>query len=758
MTQLQIHLAYFLLIMTISLFEIKAQKSSEMLDLDRIFLTKDFKTISLGPVKWMGDAYTRLETAEEIENAKDIVRYDAESGKREVLVSAKRLIPQGQEEALSISDYSWSKDGNKLLVFTNTRRVWRIHTRGDYWVLNLKSGNLQQLGKDMPKATLMFAKFSPDGESVAYVSRQNIYVEALRTGKITALTTDGTDRFINGTFDWAYEEEFRCRDGFRWSPDGKHIAFWQIDARDIKNFYMINNTDSIYSEPIPLEYPKVGETPSACRVGVISSSGGGIKWMNVPGDNRQHYIPRMEWANNSDELIIQQLNRKQNTNKVMLCDIQSGETKLVTTDRDETWVAVVNDWQWLDGGKAFMWVSESDGWRHAFRISRDGQKQTLITVGDYDAVEILEIDEENGYLYFIASPDNPAQRFLYRIQMNGKGEAERMTPASFGGTHAYNISPSAKYAIHTYSDANTPPKTDFISLPDHKVLRTLVDQKEAIKSVEALKRSPVEFFRVKTEDGIDIDGYMIKPPDFDEKKKYPVLFYVYGEPAGQTARDRWGGDRHLWHTMLTQQGYIVITMDNRGQPAPRGREWRKSIYRKIGIINAYDQSQAAKEVLNWDFIDPDRVGVWGWSGGGSMTLNLLFKYPEIYKMGMSVAPVGNQLLYDNIYQERYMGLPQENREDFIKGSPVTYAKHLEGDLLLVHGTGDDNVHYQNSEVVINELIKHNKQFQMMAYPNRTHSIKEGENTTRHLYSLLTKYLLEHMPPGVKGEQMKVKYK
>jgi dipeptidyl-peptidase-4 len=721
------------------------------LTIDRIFNSSEFYQERFGPAKWLeeGQFYTTLEDSPDFPDARDIIRYNTESGERTVLISAASLIPEGESAPLSMRDYSWSHDKNSLLIFTNTRRVWRYHTRGDYWVYNIKNKSLKQVGADRPEASLMFTKFSPDDAKVAYVSEHNIYVEDLESGEVQALTTDGTDKIINGTFDWANEEEFGARDGFQWSPDGQYIAYWQVDASDIRVFNMINNTDSIYSYNVPVQYPKVGEDPSNCKIGYISADGGETTWLNIPGDQKQNYLPRMMWSPDSKKIFAQQIPRKQNTNRVWSYDLATHQATNIFTDKDDAWVDVVDDWIWLNKGKEFTWLSEKDGWRHFYRVAADGSGEKLVTKGEYDVISIQEIDVDGGYVYFIASPENPTQRYLYRVPIKGSSKPERLSPANQPGTHSYQVAPGGKYAFHTYSTVNTPPVIDLVDLPKHESIRVLAENKALHDSFAAVAKKPVEFFEVTTEDKVTMQGYIIRPPDFDENKRYPVFFYVYGEPAGQTARDSWGGSRGMWSRMLAQQGYVVITMDNRGTPSPKGRAWRKSIYRKIGVVNSRDQAMAAKEILKWKFVDPDRVGVWGWSGGGSMTLNLLFRYPEIYKMGMSVAPVGNQLLYDNIYQERYMGLPSENREDFIEGSPMTYAKNLRGDLLIVHGTGDDNVHYQNTEVVINELIENNIQFDMMSYPNRSHGIYEGRNTTRHLFNLLTRYLNTHLEPGGK---------
>ncbi|MFP4472104.1 MAG: S9 family peptidase [Bacteroidales bacterium] len=728
--------------------QIQQIPDSARLTIDRIFTTADFRGDYFNQPRWIedGKAYTTLERSEETDGGYDIVRYETKSGDRSVLIPASDLTPEGQDSPLNIANYTWSNDKTKLLIFTNTKRVWRLNTKGDYWVLDRESKELKQLGKSLPESSLMFAKFAPDDTRVAYVSKHNIYVEEISSGTITQLTFDGTEDIINGTFDWAYEEEFFCRDGFRWSPDGKMIAYWQLDASEIKDFLMINNTDSLYSFTIPVEYPKVGEDPSSARIGVISAEGGNTTWMEIPGDPKQHYLVRMLWAEDSESFLVQQLNRKQNTNKVWLCKPVSGLAVNVYTDSDNAWVDLVEDWMWIDNGKYFTWLSEKDGWRHLYLIGKTGDAEILVTKGDYDVVSIAEIDDKSKVAYFIASPDNPTQRYLFSIGLDGKSEAERITPVEHSGTHNYNVAPLGKYAFHSWSDINTPTVVELVSLPKHKTVRTMVDNQELKNALAKLALKPVEFFSVTSEDNVTMEGFMIKPPYFDPSIKYPVLFHVYGEPWGQTATDEWGA-ASLWHHMMAQEGYLVIAFDNRGTPAPKGREWRKSIYRKIGVINSRDQAMGAKEIMKWDFVDPERTAVWGWSGGGSMTLNLMFRYPEIYEAGMSVAPVSNQFYYDNIYQERYMGLKSENPEDFIEGSPITYAKNLEGDLLVVHGTGDDNVHYQNAEALINELVKHNKIFQVMPYPNRSHGIYEGPNTTRHVFGLLRHFLMQHVEPG-----------
>ncbi len=705
-----------------------------------------------GGFKWSSDdnSYYRIENDE-------VVQFLLPENKSKVIISKQQLTPQESTTPLKISFYAFSVDKQKVLLFTNTTKVWRLKTKGNYWVLDLKSGSLRQLGKSMPESSLMFAKFSPDGKTVAYVSGNNIYVEDLATLQIRALTTDGSVALINGTFDWAYEEEFYCRDGFRWSPDSKSIAYWQVDASKIKKFYMINNTDSIYSQLIPIEYPKVGETPSSVKVGVVTIADARTTWMNIPGDPAQHYIVRMEYIPFSNNLLIQQLNRKQNYSKLFVSEASTGNSKVIQEENDEAWIDVfqsgnpysidfTNNFTWLNEPRSILWVSEKDGWRHLYRISLEGEHEKLVTKGDYDLIDLEYTDAKAGYVYFTASPDNATQKYLYRTKLDGSSIPERLSSPALKGTHSYSFSATGKYAFHTFSNYFTKPAKEIITVANQKP----VNEKETIASkLDSLQvKSTTEFFRVKTKDNVEMDGWMVKPMNFDPSKKYPVVFLVYTEPAGATVSDSYGiGTNNLYVGNMAEDGYIYMSIDNRGTPVPKGSEWRKAIYRKVGQINISDQAMAASEILKWDFVDSSRVAVWGWSGGGSATLNLMFQHPEIYKTGIAIAAVGNQLTYDNIYQERYMGLPQENREDFVKGSPITYAKNLKGNLLYIHGTGDDNVHYQNAEMLINELIKYNKQFQFMPYPNRTHSISEGEGTFDHLSTLYTNYLKTHCPPG-----------
>jgi dipeptidyl-peptidase-4 len=453
----------------------------------------------------------------------------------------------------------------------------------------------------------------------------------------------------------------------------------------------------------------------------------------------------VDWTSNAAELVVQQFNRIQNTNLVLWADARTGRTRTVLTEIDDAWVENSNTARWVKEGKEFLWLSERSGWRRAYRVSNDGEHLSRITRDKMDVMAIDGLDEEKGWLYFDASPGHATQRYLYRVPLAG-GKATRVTPVGQAGSHSYNLSPDAHWAIHTWSSFTNPPVTELVRLPMHAVMRVLEDNHKLRENLDKLAKPGCEFFRIGIDPKVTLDGWCLSPPGFDPEKKYPVVFYVYGEPGGQTVLDAWRGNSLLWHWMLAQRGYFVISLDSRGTPAPRGRAWRKSIHRQIGTLNSADQAAAVRALLRQRrWLDPARVGVWGWSGGGSSTLHAILQYPDLYHTAMAVAPVPNQRYYDSIYQERYMGMPTENSEGYRQGSAITYASQLKGNLLIVHGTGDDNVHFQGTEALINELVRYDKLFTMMAYPNRTHSINEGKNTTRHLYELLTRYLTQNLP-------------
>ena len=749
-------------------------QANSPLTLKSIYQDKAFKSEEIGQIRWLkdGSGYLALENSpdnksktdsskgsenkDDENESKDIVKYDSKTLTRTVLVTAKQLTPAGAKEALTIDDYIFSEDRSKLLIYTKSKKVWRSKSRGDYWLFNFSNNKLSQLGgKNVTSSQLMFAKFSPDDKQVAYVLNNNIYLQNLNDMKITQLTNSAGNGIINGLFDWVYEEEFMIRDGFRWSPDSKKIAYWQLDTSGSKEFIMINNTDELYPTLTKFPYPKVGEDNALAKIGVVNLANQKTTWTKLPNNSRNMYIPRMNWSGNSKEILVQHLNRKQDTNHLYLANVNSGKVNLVMTEKEETFIDFVDDARWLDQGNSFIWTSERSGWRHLYRISRDGKTVINLTEGDFDITAIKAIDETNGWLYFMAAPNNVTQRYLYRSKLDGSLSNQRVTPTEYAGFNQYQMAENGSWAIHSHSSFTQPTTKYLVSMPIeekgtsnntvHEKKHTLMTNDKLTAKLAKIDLAQTEFFQVKAQDGLVLDGYITRPANFDASKKYPIIFYVYGEAWGQTVQDKWRGDKFLWDQMLTQQGFIVASIDNRGTRAPRGQVWRKSIYGGVGILSSRDQSDALKAMAErWSYIDTKRVGIWGHSGGGSMTLNMLFRYPEQYQVGISSAPVADQLLYDTIYQERYSGLLEDHAEGYKQGSPITHAANLQGKLLLIHGTGDDNVHYQGSERLINKLIEHNKQFEFMSYPNRSHSLKEGKGTTLHYKTMKTEFFKEHL--------------
>jgi len=724
-----------------------AQLSANMQDiLRRIHTTQEFGAGGRGAGaggRWVegGAGYAAVERTPD--GAAELVRYDTASGRRDVLMTAAQLTPPALGTPLQINDYAISADGRRMLFATNGRPTMIRKTAYDYWTLDKLSGEWRKLGGGI-EGGLLYAKLSPDGSRAAYVRGNNLFVEDLRTGVTAALTRDGSPMIINGTSDWVYEEELGLRDAFEWSPDGRRIAYYQFDQSVVPEFTLINYTDALYPVITTYPYPKAGQTNASVRIGVVDAGGGPTRWMKIPGDPRNTYVARMGWAANAGELVLQHLNRLQNTNTVLLTSAATGDVKTIFVDQDEAWVDYNETFTWLEQGRRLLVESERDGWRHAYAVSRDGDAR-LITTGPFDILSISGVDEAGGWLYYIASPANATQRYLYRSRLDGSGNAERVTPAAASGTHTYNLSPDCRWAFHGESRFDMPGQSDLVRLPDHAVIRVFQDNAALKAKVGPMLAGRTEMLQVDVGGGVVLDGWLIKPRALDPSKKYPIVVYVYGEPAGTTVTDSWGGSNRVLLAALADEGYLVASFDNRGTPSLKGRAWRKVIYGAVGVLASQEQAAALRALAaSRPYVDLSRVGVYGWSGGGSMTLNLMFRSPELYRVGVAGAPVPDQTLYDSIYQERYMGLPQQNAEGYRTGSPITYAEGLQGKLLVIHGTGDDNVHFQGTQRLLNRLIDLNKQFSFMEYPNRRHGI-----SGLHIDTLRWSFITEHLPAGAR---------
>jgi dipeptidyl-peptidase-4 len=691
---------------------------------------------------WLADGsgYTALESAAGT-GGRDLVKYDAASGQRIVLLSQAQLTPSGAGKPLAIEDYLISPDGGRVLVQTNGRAGEEGGRRVvDYWVFERASGTIREAVKGVDPAPLR-NNFSPDGSRILFFVRQNLNAHDLRSGKSVALTTDGVVNSISNS-------------GALWSPDGVRIAFTRTDSSAVGLRPIVDPIEPTYPKVRYVRFARVGETIPTLRVGVVAAAGGPIRWLELPAAPKGFYLGEVSWAGNSEELFVEQQSRGRDAREFLLADVRTGNIARIYRETDPAWVeasyATNAGLEWIRGGKAFVLLSEKDGWRHAYISPRDGGPLTLLTPGASDIIARGRVAEKDGCFYYLASPENATQKYLHRIRLDGTGKAERVTPADQPGSHTYAFSPDAGWAFHTYSTFDAPPRIELVKLPEHKVVRVLEDNGALRSRLGPWITRPTEFFKLDIGGGVVMDAWMIKPRDFDPAKKYPVFFFVYGEPHGQTVLDDWsGGQGHSpFHRIIADLGYIVVSMDNRGTPAPKGAAWRRVIFPSLGPLSTEEQAAGVKELgRTRPYVDLARVGIWGWSGGGSNTLNALFRKPDVYQVGIAVAPKPQAHLYNAWFQEIYMRTREENPEGYAKSAPINFAEGLKGDLLIVQGTGETNTHIQITEGLVDRLIELGKRFDYMAYPHRDHGLSEGKGTPLHLRVLMTRYLLEHLPPG-----------
>ena len=701
---------------------------------ERIFASPDFRGGVIPQPSWLSSGSSYIIPRPAKDGGTELVKVDVATGQETLIAKADQLAAEGKK--LDVEEISLSGDEQLAILFHNSVQVWRTNTRGLFTVYDFRSGKLTPVSRK--SGLQMFAKVSPDSRKVAFVRDNNLFVTELASGRETQLTADGSDNIINGTTDWVYEEELGLRDAFRWSPDSRHIAFWRFDQSAVSAMPIVDEL-GLYPKVTTLRYPKAGESNSRVKLGIIHLGITRPTWLSVGPDTGQ-YFARMEWVG-SDSVAVQRMPRKQNQVDLMMLDATTGRGRIVMTDRDDAYVDVENgDLRWIGADKRqFLFLSDRSGWRQLYLHGRDGKIVRQLTTDGMDILGVLGVDDANGFVYVSAAAPTPMERNTYRVKVTG-GAMERVTPQA--GTHGFNISPDARYAVDIHSTISAPPVATLYSLPSMRVIRVLQDNAPLKSRLAQVSMRPAEFMKVPMPDGTVLDGYRIVPATFDSTKKYPVLMYVYGGPAAPQVNDAWGGTRLLWHQSLAQQGYVVVCVDNRGA-AWRGRDFRKTTQYTLGVKESQDQIDAAKWIGRQSWADAQRIGIWGWSYGGFMSALAAGRGGDVFMAALVVAPVTDWHLYDTIYTERYMWTPKENAAGYRDGSPQTYAKGVKARMLLVHGTGDDNVHPQNTLQYANKLQAAGTPFYMMLYPNRTHSISGG-NTSVHLYNSFTRFLLESL--------------
>ena len=665
-----------------------------------------------------------------------LTSYTPDGKAQREVVSVSELI--GEDKKGKISNYSFSKDASKVIVHLKSEDKTRI------FLVDLSDETHEELFLDKDKSELRNLKLSPDNTMVSFVYNSDLYVYGIEQKETTRLTTDGNDKIINSNASFRFAAVLSSRDHY-WSPDSKFIAFNQFDTHRVPTFKIINNTDSLYPFIKEFQYVKPGKTLPSVKPAIIEVSTQRITWPDTGKDYRNSYITHMNWNPKSNKLYIQKLNRNQNVMDIYVAEAGNRITEKIYTEKEDTFLDAF-DLVWLNGGSDFLWMSENDGWRHLYNISSDGKQKTCITPGAFDVFNKtqVKVDSNNNWVYYHASPENTIQMYLYRASLN-KTKIEKITPEKEKGTHKYEISPDGKWAFQSYSRFDVPTQTRLVSLPDHKQIKTIEDNAAVRRKIEAIDPSSVTYSKTQIEDDVTLDSWMIKPSNFDATKKYPVIFHLYSMPANQTTADRWKGTNYFFYQLLAKNGFIVMGIDGRGTPVLKGKKWRKSIYLKHGILPADDIAKATKKIVaQHPYIDAKNIGVYGWSGGGLMSLLLVLRHPDVFDAAIPGAYLSHHKFYHAGFTERYMGTPLQNPKAYEETAALNYVKNLEGNLLLVHGTGDDNVQYQNTEALINKLIQEKKVFSVVPYPNRTHRIGEIKGSRYHLFLTYLDFFKQHL--------------
>ncbi len=603
---------------------------------------------------------------------------------------------------------------------------------------DIRTGQRTESKLEDEKQTQRGRLVSPDGKRVLEFQDRDLFVRELEGGQRTQLTIRSDDRDV------------RYRDPV-WSPNGNRVAFLESDSTSVRQRSVLVPDDPSYPGVKNNHFARVGEKIERLRVGVVDAQGKNLQWLSIDSPEEGMYVGQLDWAGNSDEVLVEKLSRFRNEREFLLATT-NGEVKQIFHESNEAWAESSqgknSGLTWIRDGKAFIVVSEKDGWRHAFLWSREGKEIRLLTAGQYDVIDRGAIDENGGWYYFYASPDNGTQRHLHRVSLDGTGKLERVTPADQPGTHGYEFSPDAKWAFHTFSTLDSPPRVELIELEGHRVVRVLEDNINIRNKMKDVLSHATEFLQLDIGNGVSMDAWMIKPKGFDPSKKYPVFIYVYGEPHAQTVLDEWGAAQIDFHRVVADLGYLVVSIDNRGTPSPKGAAWRRSIFGSLGPLSTEEQEAGLKELARMrPYVDLSRVGIWGWSGGGSNTLNAMFRKPDSYHVGIAVVPKPQPHLYNAWFQEIFMRTREVNPEGYEKAAAINYANGLKGKLLIITGSGETNTHIQIIEGLIDRLVELGKPFDYMVYPNRDHGLREGTGTLVHVRMLIIRYLLEHLPPG-----------
>jgi dipeptidyl-peptidase-4 len=714
-----------------------AQMEQPEWSLNDIFRSGKFSDKSLSGVQWIAQgkqfSFEQYDTTTKSQN---IFIYDVASGKRTLAVDVSKLHANSDDSlTLDISTYQWSPDEQSMLFISEPplkQYFSRLTPAGNFFLYNIKLKTFRQL-TDVYEP-MFNPKFSPDGTKIGFVRGNNIFVLDIATGTETQLTTDGAEHIINGKFDWVYEEEFSIADGWFWSPDSKSIAFWRLDETRVPEFHLVDFM-TLRDDVMPLRYPKAGDPNSIVRIGIVPLETRKTIWMDLGADD-DVYIPRMQWFPNGKRLAIQRLNRLQNKIEILEANAATGSTHVLFADSEKTWIDEQYDLRILKSEQEMLWTSERDGYSHLYLYDANGKMIRQITKGKWEVAGVSGIDEKKRFVYFSADSVTPIEKQLYAVSLDG-GSPKQLTENSY--SHTINYTSGAQTFLDYYSNVSMPTKIALRSA-DGKLIRIV--EENFIKALKPYKLAPKEFFTFITSDSVKLNGWMIKPLKMNPQKKYPVLFDVYGGPHSQNVTNAWGSGTFLWYQLLAQKGYIIVSVDGRGTGGS-GKEFASVVYRNLGKWEVHDQIEAVKYLSTLSYIDTSRIGIWGWSYGGYMTVSAMLRGGTYFKTGVAVAPVTDWRFYDDVYTERFMGLPKDNPDGYKESSTLTYTDQLQGNLLVIHGTTDDNVHWQNSVQLIDALEKSGKQFRTMFYPNKNHSIYGG-NTRLHLFEMITGYLLEKL--------------